>query len=112
MPESKPKKSKRIAYQVELQEGRGCTCCGEGQLYDIIGPDGVAHSESFGFLIDAQERAEQFHEAYMLGKKHGRAQEREKAQRVPPGPGPTVSEVKAGKKWLEEKVRRLVEGES
>lgn len=57
-------------YRVEITNP-GCSDCGHGIQYDVIGPDEVAHSTSYGDEEDAHSTARGFDHAYELGHQAG-----------------------------------------
>lgn len=48
--------------------GRGCPTCGAGEFWDIVGPDDIALSTSWGDKEHAEELVEMLNDAYLLGK--------------------------------------------
>lgn len=54
------------AYKVKLDRA-ACTACGEGTLWTVVGPDGVAIGQSFADEVDAEETAGMLNAAYELG---------------------------------------------
>lgn len=54
-------------YRVEIADP-GCTECLHGLTWDIIGPDEVAHSTSYGDQEEAESIARGFDRAYTLGQ--------------------------------------------
>lgn len=59
-------------YTVE-PEGKACPHCGLGEMWDVIGPDGVALGTSFGDKLSAEEYAEDLDGAYKSALYRGRA---------------------------------------
>ena len=60
------------AYRVEQDKtGEGCKECGYGNLWDVIGPDGVAYSISWTEQSDAQDFADAMNQAYEEGQATG-----------------------------------------
>lgn len=56
-------------FRVERIEG--CGQCGHGVLFDVIGPDDVAHSTQYGDEEEANSVRDGFDRAYELGKQAG-----------------------------------------
>jgi hypothetical protein len=54
------------AYKVE-QEHPGCSKCGEGKTWVVIGPDGFAGGTSYGREEDAEEHADDMSRAFEAG---------------------------------------------
>lgn len=48
--------------------GRGCKSCGAGEHWDIIAPDGIALSTSWGDKEFAEELVEMLNDAYEMGR--------------------------------------------
>jgi hypothetical protein len=59
----------KAAYRVEAEEGKGCTTCGAGCLWTIVGPDEVAESTSWGDRDMAELICEAMNDAYEQGVK-------------------------------------------
>lgn len=58
------------AYTVEIDStAPGCTQCGAGRMWWIVGPDGVAGSTSYGDEGVAADLAEQLNEAFNQGRR-------------------------------------------
>jgi hypothetical protein len=53
-------------YFVEVDEN-GCTKCGAGRMWTVIGPDGDQHHTSFADEDDAAKLAEDLNDAYYKG---------------------------------------------
>lgn len=53
-------------FRVERIEG--CGQCGHGELFDVIGPDDVAHSTQYGDEEEARSICHAFDRAYELGR--------------------------------------------
>jgi hypothetical protein len=59
-------------YTVE-PEGKACKYCGLGEMWDVIGPDGVALGTSFGDKESAEDYATDMDSAYKAALYRGRA---------------------------------------
>ena len=65
------KPSKKSPFRVVTNTERYCRACGQGEMFDIEGPDGVATGTSYHDRVDAEETARELNWAYNLGKKQG-----------------------------------------
>lgn len=54
-----------------LERIDGCGQCGHGELFDVIGPDDVAHSTQYGDQEEAESVRAGFDRAYWLGHQAG-----------------------------------------
>lgn len=54
-----------------LERIEGCGQCGHGELFDVIGPDDVAHSTQYGDQEEAESVRAGFDRAYWLGHQVG-----------------------------------------
>ena len=62
-------------YFIEVCEN-GCSKCGADRTWDVIGPDGVALSQSYHDEEDASWLAEQLNDAYFAGRVAERNEEK------------------------------------
>lgn len=56
-------------FRIERTEG--CGQCGHGEMFDVIGPDDVAHSTSYGDEEEARSVQAGFNRAFELGRAQG-----------------------------------------
>jgi hypothetical protein len=54
-------------YFVEVDQN-GCERCGHGKTWTVVGPDGVAHSQSFDDVEDAESLADALNGAFFAGR--------------------------------------------
>ncbi len=54
------------AYHIEVEQN-GCSKCGSGRMWIVIGPDGYGGSETFTDADDAADLCEQLNGAYDAG---------------------------------------------
>lgn len=60
-------------YYVDIDE-KGCTHCGRGENYVVLGPDDVAFGTTFEDRDDAEELAGMLTDAYTAGLVQGRTE--------------------------------------
>lgn len=56
-------------YFVEVDEN-GCSKCGSGRMWRVIGPGDIGLSTSYGLMEDAEDLAEELNIAYANGRKN------------------------------------------
>ena len=67
IPTLKPEREEKEPYFVEV-DNNGCTKCGVGRTWVVVGPDGCAGGTSYGLEEDAADLAEDLNIAFFRGQ--------------------------------------------
>ena len=60
-----------LPYFVEL-DTLGCSKCGAGKMWRVVGPDGVSYSVTYADEEDADSLCDMLNDAYSAGRQQGR----------------------------------------